>query len=160
MERYEKIFIWFSVTLLVIFLGALGYTALVMDIMVPSGMGVITPKAGQPLAAAVLSTPPFNHLGVRMVSPRHYEAVMFAQTWSFFPPQINVPVGSEVTFKVTSVDVTHGFYIVGTRVNMMIIPGHISETSYRFTRPGTYPLICHEYCGLLHHTMEAQVVVK
>jgi cytochrome c oxidase subunit 2 len=160
MERYEKVFLGFSLVLLAIFLVALAYAAFDMGIMVQSSMGVIQPKPGQSLAGAVLATPPFSNPGVRMTSPGHYEAVMFAQTWSFYPPKIDVPAGSEVSFKVTSVDVTHGFFIVGTRVNMMIIPGHVSETSYKFTKPGTYPLICHEYCGLLHHTMEAEVDVK
>ena len=54
----------------------------------------------------------------------------------------------------------HGFFIPGTRVNMMLIPGQVSEFDYRFTKPGEYLLICHEYCGRLHHTMSGKVVVK
>jgi cytochrome c oxidase subunit 2 len=50
--------------------------------------------------------------------------------------------------------------IPGTRVNMMLIPGQVSQYEYRFDKPGEYLLICHEYCGRLHHTMSAKVVVK
>ncbi len=61
---------------------------------------------------------------------------------------------------MTSPDVIHGFYIQGTRVNLMVIPGQITRASYRFQRPGEYLLLCHEYCGVGHHTMHGKVVVK
>ncbi len=160
MEAYEKLFLWFSIALLALLLVALAYTSFAMHVHVPGDAGMIMVKPGQTLAGAVLTTPPFDHPGLRQLGPGRYEAVMFGQAWSFYPREIDVPAGSEVTFRATSVDVTHGFFIPGTRVNMMLIPGLISVTSYRFDKPGTYLLLCHEYCGLLHHTMNAQVVVK
>jgi len=56
--------------------------------------------------------------------------------------------------------VIHGFDIVGTRINMMAIPGQISRNSYTFREPGEHLLICHEYCGAAHHTMFAKVIVE
>jgi len=160
MEAYEKLFLWFSIALLAILLAALAYTTLAMHVHVPGDAGMIEVKPGQNLAAAVLTTSPFDHPGLRKLGPNRYEAVMFAQAWSFYPREIEVPAGAEVTFRVTSVDVTHGFFIPGTRVNMMVIPGLISVTTYRFERRGKYLLLCHEYCGLLHHTMNAEVEVE
>jgi len=71
-----------------------------------------------------------------------------------------VPAGSAVTFKVTSVDVVHGFEVEGTRVNMMLLPGQIAENTYRFEHPGEHLMICHEYCGVGHQTMHGRVVVE
>ena len=51
-------------------------------------------------------------------------------------------------------------HVEGTRVNMMLIPGQITRNRYRFERPGEYTIICHEYCGVGHHTMYGKVVVK
>jgi cytochrome c oxidase subunit II len=30
----------------------------------------------------------------------------------------------------------------------------------RFDRPGEYPMICHEYCGIAHHTMSGKIIVE
>jgi cytochrome c oxidase subunit II len=145
---------------LVVFLCALAYSAKEMGIHLPSHAEMIHYRPGQKLRRVLLKTPPFDHPGVREVAPGKYEAVLVAQTWSFTPDQITIPAGADVTFVATSADVIHGFLIPGTRVNMMLIPGEVSQFNYRFRKPGEYLLICHEYCGRLHHTMSAKVVVQ
>jgi len=157
---YEKIFAAISAAVLVLLLIAVGYAAIGLGINLPSHREVIPVKPGQNLASAVLETPPFNTPGLRQIAKNKYEAVVIASAWSFLPSEFDLPAGAEVTFRVTSADVTHGFFIPGTRVNTMVIPGQISVITYRFDKPGTYLLICHEYCGLLHHTMAGKVVVK
>jgi cytochrome c oxidase subunit 2 len=72
---------------------------------------------------------------------------------------IRVPADTRVTFRVTSGDVVHGFSITGTNVNTMVIPGQVAEITVRFDEPGEHGLVCHEYCGAGHHTMEGKVVV-
>jgi cytochrome c oxidase subunit 2 len=116
--------------------------------------------AGRIEPGRVYQTPPFDKPGVRQIGPGRYEAVLVAQTWAFVPPVVKVPLHADVTFTATTIDVIHGFNIEGTRLNMMLIPGQISRNSYRFDRPGEYLLICHEYCGLGHHTMAGKVVVE
>ncbi len=160
MERYEKAFLATCAAVLVIFLCALGYGSVAMGVYLPSHGGTVYCNAGQKLRKVLLKTPPFDHKGVQEIAPGKYRAVVIAKTWAFTPDEIDLPAGSEVEFVATSLDVIHGFFIVGTRVNMMLIPGQISEFTYRFTKPGEYLLICHEYCGRLHHTMSGKVVVK
>jgi cytochrome c oxidase subunit 2 len=36
----------------------------------------------------------------------------------------------------------------------------VSRNSYRFRKPGEHLLICHEYCGLAHHTMYGRIIVE
>ncbi len=103
---------------------------------------------------------PFADPAVRELAPGKYEAYIRAQIWQFTPNEIHIPVGSQVTFYVTSQDVEHGFKVEETNVNMMILPGQISTLTTRFTKPGTYNFICHEYCGQLHHTMFGKIVVE
>jgi cytochrome c oxidase subunit 2 len=160
MERYERIFLIACATVLVVFLAALGYSSAAMGIHLPTLNEKIYCEAGQKLRKAIRRTPPFNHIGVTEIAPGKYQAVIIGQTWSFTPDEIDVPVGAEIDFIATSSDVIHGFFIPGTRVNMMLIPGQVSESDYRFKKPGEYLLICHEYCGRLHHTMSGKVVVK
>jgi cytochrome c oxidase subunit 2 len=90
---------------------------------------------------------------------------MTAQVWSFTPAEIRLPVGAEVTFYVTARDVLHGFKIAETNINMMVLPGQVSTLKAVFEKPGTYNLICHEYCGaggptIGHHTMYGQIIVE
>ncbi|MDZ7379280.1 MAG: cytochrome c oxidase subunit II [candidate division KSB1 bacterium] len=85
---------------------------------------------------------------------------MLAQIWSFTPNEVRVPAGSLVTFYVTSKDVTHGFRIENTNVNVMLLPGQISKVTARFDKPGTYQFICHEYCGLGHQVMSGRLIVE
>jgi len=161
MERYEKGFLVACGVVLVVFLAALAVSSLAMGVHLPSHSArMIHYEAGQKIRKVLRTTPPFDHIGVQEIAPGKYQAVVIGQTWAFTPDEIDLPLGADVTFLATSSDVIHGFFIPGTRVNMMLIPGQVSEFEYRFTRPGEYLLICHEYCGRLHHTMSGKVIVK
>ena len=152
-HTYEKAFLAVGVFVLLSCLGALLYASVGMGIHLPGVAGRVDPRR-------VYQTPPFDHPGVRRLDDGRYEAVVVSQTWAFNPPVIRVPAGAEVIFTATTVDVIHGFNIEGTRLNMMLIPGQISRNSDRFAEPGEHLVICHEYCGLGHHTMAGRIVVE
>jgi cytochrome c oxidase subunit 2 len=80
--------------------------------------------------------------------------------WMFTPNEIHLPVGSTVTFYITSADVQHGVKLMKTNINMMILPGQISTLTTTFKEPGSYQFICHEYCGIGHHTMYGRIIVE
>jgi cytochrome c oxidase subunit 2 len=84
---------------------------------------------------------------------------MIAQQYSFVPACVRVPAGTAVTFRLTSADVLHGFQLLGTNVNSMVMPGFISEVRTSFDQPGDYRMPCHEFCGGGHQGMWARVVV-
>lgn len=152
-ETLEKAFLYVSGAMLVAFLGALGYASVAMGINLPGRAGEIHP-------AEVRTTSPFDAPGVRQTGPGTYEAVVLGQAWAFAPQEMRFPVGAEVTFRATSVDVVHGFQIEGTRVNAMLLPGQITEVTYTFEEAGEHLLICHEYCGLGHHLMFGRIIVE
>lgn len=89
-----------------------------------------------------------------------YQVFMVAQMWQFQPSEIYIPVGGEVDFYLTSKDVCHGFNISNKAVNMMAIYGNINKTTVIFEKPGVYKITCHEYCGVGHQNMQAQVIVN
>ena len=60
----------------------------------------------------------------------------------------------------TSRDVVHGLIVPGANVNTMLLPGQVARVTARFDRPGEYPMICHEYCGIAHHTMSGKIIVE
>jgi cytochrome c oxidase subunit 2 len=151
-ERYEKAFLVMSAGMLVVFLGALFYAAFAMGISLPDRAGEIDPNRAR-------QTAPFDDPGLRQVGPDRYEAVILASAWRFTPSEIEVPAGSTVTFRLTSLDVIHGFHVEGTRINAMVVPGQVTEVTYTFRKEGRHLVICHEYCGVLHHQMGGAVVV-
>ena len=76
------------------------------------------------------------------------------------PSGKSLPVGVPVTFRLTSPDVIHGFQIVGTNANAMVIPGYVSQLTVTFDEPGEYLVVCNEYCGLSHHLMQSRILVE
>jgi cytochrome c oxidase subunit 2 len=152
-HTYEKAFLAVGAGVLVVCGAALIYATIGMGIHLPGRSGEIDPQQ-------VFATPPFNAPGVRQTGPNRYEAVLIAQAWAFIPPEIRVPAGAEVTFTATSLDILHGLNVEGTRLNMMLIPGQVSRNTYRFKEPGEHLMICHEYCGVGHHTMAGKVIVE
>ena len=84
---------------------------------------------------------------------------VIAQQYSFVPPCIVVPTDTRVVFRVTSPDVVHGFLVVGTNVNSMVVPGFVAEVRTRFDKPGEHVMPCHEYCSVGHEGMWARVKV-
>jgi cytochrome c oxidase subunit II len=152
-HTYEKAFLAAGGIVLVACLAALLYASAAMGIHLPG-------RAGQLDPGRVDETPPFDRPGVRQTGPNQYEAVVVAQAWAFNPREIRVPAGAQVDFIATTVDIIHGFYVAKTRLNLMLIPGQVSRARYRFREPGEHLLICHEYCGLGHHTMYGKIIVE
>lgn len=95
----------------------------------------------------------FDHGSVGRVDGKNYEVRVLAKMWGFEPSRIRVPVGSTVEILLTSKDVTHGFQILGTNVNLMAVPGSVTQTRVHFAKPGIYAIVCHEYCGAAHESM-------
>lgn len=147
-QKYEKAFLSISAVMLVLFLGALFYSAFGMGMSLPGRGGEIDPTQ-------VMSTPPFDDPGLTRTGPGRYQAVIVAQAWAFNPREIEVPAGATVKFVITSRDVIHGFHVERTNLNAMVIPGQITRVSYTFEEPGEHLIVCHEYCGAGHHNMYA-----
>ena len=97
---------------------------------------------------------------VNKLDEKTYQVFAVAQMWSFQPSEIYIPVGSEVDFYLSSKDVVHGFNIAEKNINMMAIYGNINKTTVTFDEPGVYEIVCHEYCGVGHQNMKAQVIVN
>jgi cytochrome c oxidase subunit 2 len=150
---FEFAWILPSVAIPVAVITAVVITAFAVGIRVPDVAGRIEPQA-------INQTAPFDEPGLKELAPGRYEASFVAQIFMFTPNQIEIPAGSTVTVVATSRDVIHGFKIVGTPVNMMLVPGQVSKMTVTFDEPGEYLIVCHEYCGGGHHAMFGKVIVK
>lgn len=156
-DRRERIYLAITIGLLTVFALTLAVSSVAFGIQVPTPVERVDPRT--------VATPPSpwglpEEERIRELAPGRYEAYVLGQMWQFTPREIRVPAGSSVTFYLTSRDITHGFKISNTNINMMVVPGEVSRLTATFDAPGTYNIICHEYCGALHHTMMGQVIVE
>lgn len=150
---YERIWLWLAAGMIVLFLGAVLFAAGSHAVHPPSHLETIDPER-------VSTEGEFaNHLGVR-VEQDGVTVRVVAEMYVFRPASMTVPAGRPVTFRMTSPDVIHGFQIVGTNVNAMVVPGYISQMTTRFDTPGEYLVMCNEFCGISHHLMHAKVIVE
>jgi cytochrome c oxidase subunit 2 len=102
----------------------------------------------------------YTEAKVVKLDEKTYQVYAVAQMWQFQPAQVNIPTGSEVDFFLTSKDVVHGFNITEKNVNLMAVYGNINGQTVKFDKPGVYKITCHEYCGVGHQNMQAEIIVN
>lgn len=149
---YEKLWMWASGVLIVAFLTTIIVGVAGSALAPPSHVETIDPTK-------VFEDPRFAEPGVR-ADERGVTVVLVGMMFAFVPAEIRVPAGRPVTFRLTSTDVVHGFQIVGTNGNTMVVPGYVSQFTTVFRDPGEYLIVCNEYCGLSHHAMSGKLIVE
>lgn len=145
MDRFEKRSLTIALALLFLFFGLLVYAVRGLQIEVPT---------------CLTDVPPPQKGELIELGPGRYQLNMVARMWVFEPFEVRVPAGSTVDIYLTSNDVVHGMHIDKTLANIMAIPGTVNYTRVKFDKPGTYQIICHEYCGAAHHNMAGKVIVE
>jgi len=148
MDPYEKLFLKIGLLVLVVWLIVIGFEGFIANINPPTGSQTVDP--------AKYSISP----GLNKTGPDTYDAYYVAKAFTFQPNDLKIPVNSTVHFYVTSADVVHGFFVPHTDLNMMAVPGWVNNETHRFTKKGTYLLLCHEYCGIGHQDMFAKIEVQ
>ena len=82
--------------------------------------------------------------------------------WQLSANEVNV--GETVIFNVTTRDVNHGLGVYDPNMRMIgqtqAMPNYTNSLKLTFDEPGTYKLLCLEYCGLAHHAMISELIVK
>jgi cytochrome c oxidase subunit 2 len=81
-----------------------------------------------------------------------------------FSPTVTVPVRTPVEFRVTTLDVNHGFSLYSPDGRLVAqtqaMPGYMNRLRVTFDQPGTYTVLCLEFCGMSHHRMRGVVEVR
>ena len=151
-DFYEKIWMWAAAALVVVFLGVIAFAAGSQAIHPPSHVETIDPTT-------LDEHPEFGSPGVQIRDDGSALVVGIGEMFIWDPDPIEVPVGVPVTFRLTARDVIHGFMIPGTNANAMVIPGYVTEFTVTFDEVGENLVLCHEYCGVLHHQMVGYIEV-
>src|SRR5256885_3838761 len=135
-------------------LSTIVFTALTRDINPPSNVERIDPKTLH-LSGEFAE----HNLGTTVGPDGRVTARIIATQFMFVPRCIAVPRGRPVTLRFATPDVIHGLLITGTNVNTMVVPGFVAQVYTTFTSTGDLLMPCHEYCGLGHSEMWANVQV-
>ncbi len=144
MNRIEIIIIGLSIALLTVFFGMV-YQAQQTTVKLPQ---------------CVPTGTTFSEGKLVQLADKEYQLFCLSRMWSFDPGRIELPVGSKLDIYLTSADLVHGFQIGGKNINMMAIHGTVNKQTVSFDKPGVYPIICHEYCGMGHSYMRGEIVVN
>jgi cytochrome c oxidase subunit II len=134
---------WIAVTsVLVLALFGFGF----YQLAVPAGAG-----AGE--GPSPIWTPGGKPLQVQVIAQQWEFTYRFPQFGGFESPQIELPVGQNVEFHVTSLDVIHSFWAYQLGVKADANP---DVDNVAFTKPeqtGSFTVRCAELCGLWHGAM-------
>lgn len=122
-------------------------------------MGVVLAALAALLFSTIFFTPYGETAGT---SKQVVRAEAFQFGWRITPSVVRA--GRPVEFQLRSRDVNHGFGLYDAREVLLkqaqVMPGREQRLVYTFRRPGTYRILCLEYCGFAHHLMQASIEVR
>lgn len=153
-DPLERRWVWISLLMAFVMGGILGLYALTNNMHPPSNVETID-------SSRLHLTEEFaeDNLGVKDNGDGTLTVTMVAARYGFFPPVIEVPVDTQVKFRIASADVLHGVHVPFTNAATMIVPGYVSEFTTTFPKTGKYSFLCNEYCGLGHDSMWSRLIV-
>ena len=120
------------------------------------------------LAMTLPKSPYFLHKDATPAAVVHVRAAQYDFNLSYTEElsydDMELPVGQVVEFRVRSKDVTHGFGVYNDNYELVTqtqaMPGYVNVLRWVFNEPGTYHVLCLEYCGMSHHNMSSSFIVK
>jgi len=71
--------------------------------------------------------------------------------------EMHLPVNVPVTLNLTSSDVIHSFWVPAMRLKNDMVPGLVTTILLTPTKTGRFPIICTQFCGPAHNSMNSQV---
>jgi cytochrome c oxidase subunit 2 len=83
-----------------------------------------------------------------------------AHRFEFSPAELSVARDQTTTLRLTSTDVTHGFFQRDLGIDATIERGHPTDVQIHPTAPGRYVVICDHFCGSGHGNMKMVITVQ
>lgn len=152
----EKRWLYVALGMTLLFVGAMFFTAYSRNIHPPSHVETID-SASLHLSEEFAE----DKLGVQPqpLPDGSLQVKLVAARYGFYPRQVEVPAGRKIVFRLATLDVLHGVHVPMTNMSTMVVPGFVAEVTTTFPKPGEYPVLCNEYCGLGHDHMWSKLTV-
>lgn len=90
--------------------------------------------------------------------PAGSDVFLIARLWSWWP-MLELEAGKTYRLHLMSMDYLHGFSLQPENINIQVHPGYEHVVTITPTAPGTFGIVCNEYCGINHHTMASRLYV-
>ncbi len=155
-DNLERKWLYIATSMVALFVVAIMFTAVAHNVHPPGHVETVDSASlhlGGEFAEVKLGVQPEEladgAIVVRMVAGRY----------GFYPREIEIPAGRKIKFRMASMDVLHGAHMPMTNMSTMIVPGYVAEVNTIFPKPGEYPMLCNEYCGMGHDHMWSKVTV-
>jgi cytochrome c oxidase subunit 2 len=103
-----------------------------------------------------LRNPPADSLVVKVIARQW--SWRFEYDNGFKTDKLIVPVDKPIRVQIASEDVIHSFFVPAFRIKQDAVPGLSTQAWFTVNVPGSYDILCAEYCGLLHSQMRSVVV--
>jgi len=107
-----------------------------------------------------LQQSPGNAFTVEAIGHQFFYEFRYPTLWKPVSQELHLPLNEPVTVKVTSGDVIHGFWAPEIRLKADMVPGLVNTLRFTPTRPGTYRIVCTEFCGVAHGAMVGKIVIE
>lgn len=115
-------------------------------------------------------------LGFRRQAPQERFFHIQARQYSFAPERLIVNYGDKLTIRLSSQDVTHGFYLEGYDIEAKVRAEYpyfwvrhpskkdeyqqVDEITFLATKAGKFRYRCSHTCGSFHPFMQGELIVK
>jgi len=91
-------------------------------------------------------------------TPRDIEIT--AKRFEFTPKEITLKQGETVTLRLTTEDVTHGFFMKALGIDAVVEPAQPTEITITPQTTGSFTTICDHFCGEGHGNMHMKIIVE
>jgi cytochrome c oxidase subunit 2 len=98
--------------------------------------------------------------GIAPVVPAPPGEVYVVAKQFFWYPILKLRSGQTYRLHLSSVDFQHGFSLQPLNMNFQVVPGYDHVITIQPQMPGTYPIVCNEFCGIGHQNMVGKIIVE
>ena len=98
--------------------------------------------------------------GIAPVVPAPPGEVYLIAKQFFWFPILKLRAGETYRLHISSVDFQHGFSLQPMNMNFQVLPGYDHVLTIKPQAPGTYPIVCNEFCGIGHQNMVGKIIVE
>lgn len=98
------------------------------------------------------------------LKPAGNDVYIVARQFGWYGLPVELEAGKEYKVHLGSMDMQHGFSVrkedvLSKQMSLQILPGYEWTVPMTFHEPGTYHVVCNEFCGFGHSTMHAKFKV-
>jgi cytochrome c oxidase subunit 2 len=132
--------------------------ALVTAISIVSAI-VLAKNDHVPRASAAGKADPLTPLNVDVTAQQFAWSFKYHDFGDLTSATLKLPLKKTVVLRITSLDVTHSFWVPEFGQKQDAVPGSVNKLVITPDKQGTYPVICTELCGLGHALMRSRAEV-